>query len=227
MAMGGHIHMHTEPISPEALLTLAQWFSPAYPLGAFAYSHGLEWAVQVGDVSDAASMESWLRGVLEHGSGRNDAVFLSCAYGVGARDELDDLDVLCRAIAPSRERLLETVQQGVSFAKTTSAIWSGELPEVALPIAVGWAACQQGLPLSATLQFFLHAFASNLVLAAVRLIPLGQTEGQMCLSRLQPLCQKIAKEAADATVDDLGSSTFMADIASMKHETQYSRLFRS
>ncbi|MGR3662686.1 MAG: urease accessory protein UreF [Paracoccaceae bacterium] len=219
--------MPTDAVSPKALMTLAQWFSPSYPLGSFAYSHGLEWAVEAGDVTGVEALEGWLRAVLEHGSGHNDAVFIACAYRVGAVKELAGLDALCRAMVPSKERLLETVQQGSAFAKTTAAIWQGELPEMALPVVVGWAARQQGLPLVATAQFYLHAFASNLVLAGVRLIPIGQTEGQRCLSNLHVVCQEIAADTASATLDDLGSSAFMADIASMKHETQYSRLFRS
>lgn len=227
MVMGGRIRMHTKPISPDALLTLAQWFSPAYPLGAFAYSHGLESVVQRGDVHDATSLECWLRGVLECGSGRNDAIFLSCAYRAGSVEELAELDALCLAMAPSQERLLESVQQGSAFAKTTSAIWSDELPDMALPVVVGRAAHLRDLPLSETLQFYLHAFISNLVLAGVRLIPLGQTEGQLCLSNLQASCRKLAAEAVDVTIGDLGSSAFAADIASMQHEIQYSRMFRS
>lgn len=227
MGMGGRIRMPTDKVSPDALMTLAQWFSPSYPLGSFAYSHGLEWAVEAGDVTDGAALEGWLKAVLAHGSGRNDAVFLACAYRAAVVGELAELDALCRAMAPSKERLLETVQQGSAFAKTTAAIGQGDLPEMALPVVVGWAARQQGLPLEATVQFYLQAFVSNLVLAGVRLIPIGQTEGQICLSRLHPVCREIAAGSALATLDDLGSSAFMVDVASMKHEIQYSRLFRS
>lgn len=219
--------MPTDVISPDALMTLAQWFSPSYPLGSFAYSHGLEWSVAEGDVTNVETLEGWLRAVLEFGSGHNDAVFISCAYRAEAVAELTDLDELCRAMVPSKERLLETVQQGSAFAKTTAAIWQDELPEMALPVVVGWAARQQGLPLVATTQYYLHAFVSNLVLAGVRLIPLGQTEGQVCLSNLHAVCRDVAADTALATLDDLGSSAFMVDVASMKHETQYSRLFRS
>jgi urease accessory protein len=130
-------------------------------------------------------------------------------------------------MSPSPERRLETVQQGKAFCQTTSAIWPAELPDLAYPVAVGAAAKLAGLPLQETLLFYLHGFAGNLTSAAIRLVPLGQTEGQAALAALAPLCERLASEAQASTTDDLGGASFLADIASMKHETQYSRLFRS
>lgn len=212
---------------PAALLTLAQWLSPAYPVGAFSYSHGLEWAVQAGDVSDAASFQGWLSDVLEHGAGRNDAILLAAAFGEPAPEALQDLNDLAIAMSPSPERRLETVQQGQAFCRTTSAIWPAELDGLAYPVAVGAAARLAGLPLQETLLFYLHGFAGNLSSAALRLVPLGQTEGQAALAALAPLCEHLAAEAQTLSLDDLGGAAFLADIASMKHETQYARLFRS
>lgn len=212
---------------PAALLTLAQWLSPAYPVGAFSYSHGLEWAVQAGDVADADSFRHWLSDVLEHGAGRNDAILLAAAYGDPAPEALEELDALATAMSPSPERRLETVQQGRAFCRTTSAIWPSELKDFAYPVAVGAAAKLTGMPLQETLVFYLHGLAGNLTSAAIRLVPLGQTEGQAALAALAPLCERLVAEALTSTTDDLGAACFLADIASMKHETQYSRLFRS
>jgi len=211
---------------PATLLTLTQWFSPAYPVGAFAYSHGLEQAVAEGQVTDAASAEAWIGDVLAHGGPRTDVTLLGAAYHAGVK-ETEEIDALSRSLAPSKERLLETVQQGRSFARTTAAIWGGDLPDLTYPVAVGRAAGLHGFPLTTVATLYLHAFAANLVSAAIRIVPLGQTEGQLALARLSNLCPSLASDALQDTPDDIGSCAFLADIASMRHETLYSRIFRS
>ncbi len=215
-------NMTTDPI-----LTLTQWLSPAYPVGAFSYSHGLETMVEQGAVTDVASFRDWLGDIIEHGAGHSDAILLTAAYNANNNDELAEIDALARALAPSRERLLETDQQGGAFARTTADILDLPLFSLTYPVAVGRAARLQDLPLAETARLFLHAFAANLTSAAIRLVPLGQTEGQLALHQLTPLCQSMADKAITETIDAIGSSAFAADIASMNHETQYSRLFRS
>lgn len=214
-------------MSTDPILTLTQWLSPAYPVGAFSYSHGLESMVQDGTVHDAASFRDWLSDILTHGAGRNDAILLAAAWRCSDEESLQGLDELARALAPSAERLLETAQQGDAFARTTAEVYDHDLPALAYPVAVGRAAALEDLPLAETARLFLHAFAANLTSAAIRLVPLGQTEGQQVLHALAPLCRDIADTAIIQTIDDLGSCCFAADIASMTHETQYSRLFRS
>ena len=210
------------------VLKLAQWLSPAYPVGAFSYSHGLEWAVEASDVSGADSFRDWLEDVLRHGAGRSDVIFLSAAFGAETPETLLAIDAQARAFAPSAERLLETEAQGHAFARTTGAVWPGEeVPPLSHPVALGHAANLHGLPLLLTARMYLQAFASNLVSAGIRLIPIGQTDGQKTLSALTPLIETLAEKAIDETPEDLSSTAFLADIASMKHETQYSRLFRS
>jgi len=214
-------------ITDAGLLTLAQWLSPAYPVGAFSYSHGLEWAIEAGQVSDSASFRIWLTDILQHGTGRNDAILLTAAYHADFVD-LSDVDQTARAFAPSAERLLESTQQGAAFCRTTQAIWGNQPPALCYPVAIGHAASSiHEIPLQQTCAMYLHAFASNLVSAAIRLIPLGQTDGQTVLNALAPLCEQIALDSAHCTLDDLGGAVVLADIASMKHETQYTRLFRS
>ena len=208
------------------ILTLTQWLSPSYPVGAFSYSHGLEWAIQAGQVTDAASFQDWLGQILNYGSGRNDAILLTCAYHAQP-DDVATIDEEARAFAPSRERLLETTAQGAAFCRTTQAIWGDSLPALTYPVALGHAARVHGFDPTLTCALYLHAFASNLVSAAIRLVPLGQTEGQAILTALAAQCQDIAVQSQDLSLDDLGGSTLLADIASMKHETQYTRLFRS
>ena len=211
-------------VMDDAVYILASWFSPAYPVGAFSYSHGLERAVADGVVSDRATLAEWGADCLAHGAGRSDAILLAAAYRAPDDDEIADLAV---ALAPSAERRLETAAQGAAFAATTGAVWGLDLAPAAYPVAVGRAAAALELPLGLAALCFLHAFVSNSVSAGVRLIPLGQTDGQRVIEELRPLCRRIADEALAADLDDLGGCAFQADIASMRHETQDVRLFRS
>ena len=227
MDTGARILMRTDCRSYDALLTLTQWFSPSFPIGAFSYSHGLEWVVQAGDVHDFDSFRQWLTDVVQHGAGRSDVILLAEAFRALTSTELLDIDALGRALSPSSERLLEISQQGSAFSKTVSDVWGLGLPELTLPVAFGAAAKAQELPLNTTAAMFLHAFASSLTSAAIRLVPMGQTEGQRCLAALTPLIAKTANTAIQKSIDDIGSAVFAVDIASMRHEVQYSRMFRS
>ena len=206
------------------LLTLTQWLSPAYPVGAFAWSHGLERAIQRGDVIDADTLADWLRVVLEHGAGRSDAILLCAAH---AADDVAPIADLAAVLAPSRERRMETMQQGAAFAATTRAVWGLDLPDMAYPVAVGRAAGLIGVPVLPTAQVWLQCFVSNLVQAAQRLMPLGQTKGQRILMALSPVCTAVGGAAAEAGIDDIGSASFTVDIASMQHADQSPRIFRS
>ena len=222
-----------------ALYRLMAWLSPAYPIGAFSYSGGIEWAVEAGDVTDAATLRQWLAVVIADGGGFCDAVFLAHAHRAAAAcDEvaLRAVAELATAFAPSKERHLETTAQGRAFLDTTRAAWPApaldRLPAiwdgaVALPVAVGVAGAAHGIALDGVLNGYLQAFAANLVSAGVRLIPLGQTDGQRLLAALEPVVRTTAARALAAGLDDVGTASFRADLASMRHETQHTRLFRS
>lgn len=209
------------------ILTLTQWFSPAYPVGAFAYSHGLEWAIEAGDVTDADSAELWISDVVQHGAGWNDCLFLIAAFQSKTHEKLIDTDASAKAFSASSERLKETVLQGDAFCAITSAVWSHDLQGLSYPVAIGQAAYLQGLPLQLTTRMYLQSFMANLVAAATRLVPLGQTSAQQLIRDLTPHCTKVATTAQTAGLDTLGATAFLSDIASMKHETQYSRIFRT
>lgn len=211
-------------MSTDPHLVLHQLFSPAFPVGAFAWSHGLETAVQEGRMTDAASAEAWLRDALEHGAGWSDAVL--CAQAAGGGD-LGDLSDLARALAPSRERAAETLEQGAAFAATVRAVFGADVPDAAYPVAVGAALDALDLPVENGLRLFLQAFAANLCAACVRLVPLGQTDGQRITRALQPLCATLAARALAADIDDIGGFAPALDIASQRHEALYSRIFRS
>lgn len=230
MGMVAHIHtsMSQRPMTIDHdILTLAQWFSPAFPVGAFAYSHGLETAIHAGTITTAQSLQDWLSDVLTFGSGRNDCILLRVAYGSDSKQMLIETNDAAQAVSASTERLLETQLQGAAFNTTTTAIWGGEQIALCYPVAVGTAAAQKRIDVDLTCALYLQAFASNLVSAAVRAVPLGQTDGQSVLAALTPICDQIAKETHSASLDDLHSTAFLSDIAAMKHETLQPRIFRS
>jgi urease accessory protein len=217
-------------------LPLFAWLSPAFPVGAYAYSHGLEWAVEDGDVRDEPSLLSWLQDTLTLGAGRNDAILLAQAHrAFGDHAALSAVNDLALALAPSQELRLETAQQGRSFLDAVLAAWPTEelkdaaknIGEIAYPIAVGLAAAARKISLAATLPAFVLAFAQNLVSAAIRSAPIGQTSGQRVIQALTPIIEKLAAEAETLTLDDVGGAVFRADLGSFRHETQYTRLFRS
>lgn len=222
-----------------ALYRLLTWLSPAFPVGGFSYSSGIEWAVEAGDIHDAASLQDWLAAMLSDGSGFCDGVFLSHAHRaveLGDAVALRDVAELAAAFVPSRERQLETLSQGRAFVEAARAAWNCPDLERAMahcdasivyPIAVGLVSAAHGVPLAPTLHAFLHAVTSNWTSAGCRLIPLGQTDSQRILASLEPVVATTAGRAGAASLDDLGAATFRADLASLRHETQYTRLFRS
>jgi urease accessory protein len=220
-------------------LRLMAWLSPGYPVGAYAYSHGLEGAVETGDVTDEASLTPWLADVLEHGSGRNDLILLAHAHAAALGDDaaaLADLNALALALAPSRELHLETSQQGRSFLDATVVAWGTPGLErlaaaldgaVAYPVAVGLAAGAHRMALAPVLAGFGLAFLQNLVSAALRCAPIGQSAGTRIIATLTPRVTALAATIPALGLDDLGSATLNLDLGSFRHETQYSRIFRS
>lgn len=222
-----------------AHLPLMIWLSPAFPVGGFAYSHGLEWAFETGDLADAGSLADWLDALVEHGALRNDLTLFAAAWrasGEGDGKALREVAELALALANSAERRLETVTQGNAFAAAIAASWPCAALEalrvawpgdLAYPVAVAVAASGHGLPLGPSLEAFALAFVANLVSAAVRLGIVGQTDGQRVIARLAPALREAAARAEQETLDDLGGCAFRSDLASLRHETQYSRLFRS
>ncbi len=207
------------------LLTLTQWLSPAFPIGAFAYSHGLETAVATGDVTSAKDLEGWLAQILTRGAGLTDAVLLHRALDLAA--DFDQLAAEAQARAGSRERWVETFEQGRAFTETVNALTGrGDVP-MALPVAVGRAAQDLTLPAKDVVAVYLQSFLGNLVSAAIRLVPLGQTEGQGTLRSLQPAILDVAARSADLSLYDVRSAAFGAELAAMCHETLDVRIFKT
>lgn len=218
---------------------LLLWLSPSFPVGGFAFSHGLEWAVEKGWIHDRASLEDWLADLLTLGSIASDLMLLAAAWRAAAGEDdaaLRAAAELAVALQPSAERHLEAVTQGGAFLKQIEAAWPCEaatrlhrlaLDEVAYCTAVGVAAAGHGIPLGATLRAYGLAAASNLVSAAVRLGVIGQTDGQRVLATMAPVVDGTARKAQASTLEDIGSACWRSDLASLQHETQYTRLFRS
>lgn len=208
------------------LMTLMQWLSPGFPTSSFAYSHGLEMAIADGRVRDAEGLYDWLNGLLTDGSGASDAIWIRLAYAA-CGDELIDLNAHARAYLPARERLIESEKQGQAFVRTVNAVWACDLPLLLLPLAVGASARKLDIDVDLVVPLYLQSFVANLIAAAQRLMPLGQTEGQRLLSRLHPTSITVSRESRDKQMDDISSTAFMSDIMAMRHETLQPRIFHS
>lgn len=220
-----------------ALYRLTTWLSPAYPVGAFGYSHGIEYAVEAGLIHDRASLVDWIGFALEHGAGAVDGPLLVHAMrDAGDPDALDRIADLAGALKGTAELALESHQQGEAFATITTKAW--DVPALAalvvrrngrpLAYAVAFGVAAAGLAHETTAAgLYLQAFAANLISAGVRLVPLGQTDAQIATAELLPLVLRAAAKAAITPLDDIGASALGIDWCSMRHETQYTRLFRS
>jgi urease accessory protein len=225
-----------------ALLRLQSWLSPAFPIGSYSYSHGLEWAVEAEHICDRKSLVDWLDADLGYGSGRNEAIFFSAAWRCAIDDDrakLFDIAELAGAFRGTSEFALESSQQAAACLVTLRQVWPDRvldwLSEIlrerhvqpALAVVLGVSSARQGIPARLALPAFLQSYVANLVTAGVRLIPLGQTDGQLAVAELEEAVQAASRQADKSTLDDVGSAAFMVDLASMAHETQYTRLFRS
>jgi urease accessory protein len=208
------------------------WLSPAFPTGAFAYSHGLEWAVEVRDVHDEESLHAWLLDIALFGAGRTDTILLRHAHRAASLPSdpraLAEVAELALATAASRERQLEALDQGRAFL-LAAAPWSvPDMPaQATYPVAVGALSGHHGIHEDDAAAAFLQTFMANLISAAVRLVPLGQSAGLRVLAGLEDIVLKVADETKHATLADIGGCVFRSDLAAMHHETQYTRLFRS
>jgi urease accessory protein len=216
---------------PGALQKLLTWLSPAFPVGAFAWSAGLESAIAEGAVSDSASMRNWLEGALAHGGIRTDAIILAHAFRAENAAVLVELADLYLALTPAMERQSETLTTGEAFAIAARAwpsdVYAGLPQPCPYPVAVGAIAGAHGIGLPETLLAFLTALVHGQVSVAVRLVPLGQTDGLAIMAGLEPTIAALAIDAANATLADIGSIAYATDIAQMRHETLGTRIFRS
>ncbi len=227
-------------VTRDPLYRLLAWLSPAYPIGAFSYSHGVETAIEEGFIRDRASLVTWLRSVLADGTGRVDGALFAAAWRAASNRDWPAFDAIAERAAAWRgtsEMALESRQQGGSFLSITRTAWPhADLDaadrrlhgEIALPVAVALAASVYAIPLEAALGGYLHAFAANLISAAVRAVPLGQSDGQRTLAALEnTVNETVAAALAVESLDEVGTATPLLDWCSLRHETQYTRLFRS
>ena len=205
-----------------SLLLLLNWMSPTFPIGSFAYSHGLEQAIMDGRLTTQREVELWIYALLKSGSGWNDAVlFAQCWHG--------NPNEVALALAGSAERYTETAELGRNF-NIAAAVWTGEEKTggiMAYPVAAGMACRRMNIPQQDALAAYLQGFCAALVSVAVRLVPLGQTAGLKVLRDLAPLISATAVKACSATLNDLGSNCIAAEIAAMRHETLATRIFRT
>ena len=228
--------------SPLSLLRQQSWLSPAFPSGSYSYSHGIEWAVEAGNIHDRKSLVDWLDADLCYGSGRNEAIFFIEAWRSATDHDCEKLLEIAE-LAPSfratSEFALETSQQAASCLTTLQRVWPDPLTETlaelllklriapVLSVVLGVRAAGEEIPVTLALPAFLQSYLANLITASVRLVPLGQTDGQLAIAELEPAVLAMTAQCEGATIHDLGSAAFMVDLASASHETQYTRLFRS
>ena len=229
-------------LTPLSLLRQQSWLSPAFPTGSYSYSHGIEWVVEAGHIHDRKSLVDWLEADLRYGSGRNEAIFFMEAWRSvieDDREKLLEIAELAAAFRSTSEFALETSQQATACLATLRRAWPDPLIESlpallselrvapVLSLVLGVRAARQDIPATLALPAFLQSYLANLVTAGVRLVPLGQTDGQLAIAELETAVLAVAAQAEEATIHDLGSAAFMVDLASASHETQYTRLFRS
>lgn len=213
-----------------SLLRLMTLFSPVFPIGGFAYSHGLEQAIHEGFITSANELFNWLSDLLCHGSGHNDAIFIAETWKRAKNGEnLQPVIDIANAIPASKERNMETQLQGNAFCRAVGQMGFADqtYKELPYPVAVGFFTQKMGLQLSVVLNAYLHGFSSNLVQAAIRLVPLGQSDGVCVMGKMEEIILAIVSNSDRLTIDCLGSCCFMSDIMAMRHETLYSRIFRS
>jgi urease accessory protein len=206
------------------LITVMQWLSPAFPIGGFAYSHGLEWAINKGYVSNREELQKWISDLLEYGSLKNDAILIKLVLQGSDPKEINELAM---ALCPASERLSETQLQGGAFCKIMREVWSLEIDDLTLPIALALAAKNESIDQNLVVPAYLHSFCSNLISVAMRLIPIGQTDGQKILRELSPLISDSVRAVAKSNKDDLGSACFLSDVSAMQHEYLQPRVFKT
>jgi len=206
------------------LITVMQWLSPAFPIGGFAYSHGLEWAIDKGYVSNREELKKWISDLLEYGSLKNDAILIKLVLQGSDPKEINEIAI---ALCPANERLSETQLQGGAFCKIMREVWSLEIDELTLPIALALAAKNESIDQNLVVPAYLHSFCSNLISVAMRLIPIGQTDGQKTLRELSPLISDSVRAVAKSDKDDLGSACFLSDVSAMQHEYLQPRVFKT
>ena len=229
-------------LEPLAFLRQQSWLSPAFPTGSYSYSHGIEWAVEAGHIADRKSLVEWLEADLCYGSGRNEAIFFIEAWRSTTEENYEKLGKVAELAAAFRgtsEFALETSQQASACLGTFCRVWPNPVMErlsellskrgiaPALAVVLGVGAATQNVSAILALPAFLQSYLTNLVTAGVRLIPLGQTDGQFAIAELEAVVLAVAAQAEKGTIHNLGSAAYMVDLASALHETQYTRLFRS
>jgi urease accessory protein len=227
--------------SADAAARLLTWLSPAFPVGAFSYSHGLEYAVEAGLVSDRASLIGWIEGILRYGAGRLDGMLLLATHRAASMSDhrrLKEVAELAAAMRGSAELALESSAQGAAFLKAIGSGWPHLVAAPALqtlaqnatlvyPVAVGATAALIDIEKATVLQAYLTAFGGNLVSAALRLAPIGQSDGVATLALLEPTVSHQIERLRAAPLETIGAASLTVDWSSMKHETQETRLFRS
>ena len=205
------------------ILTLTQWLSPAFPVGAFAYSSGLESAIDDGLVSPD-TLEDWLRDMMHHGPCRSDALAIRAGAAIG---DPTIPDRIVRANCTTQERLRELEEQGEAFCKQLTANWGVDVDGLLLTTAIGHGCRMLALPADLAVTLYLQAWLGNQIACAQRLMALGQTEGQRILAALNVEAAKLSAATQGQGLDQMSNQCLVAEVAAMRHEIQSPRIFRT
>jgi urease accessory protein len=229
-----------EALGQSGLYRLLAWLSPGFPTGGFSYSHGLEAAADSGAVGDRISLQYWIGAIIAWGAGRIDADILRDAHRAVSTGDIVALSAANRhgvAFRATAETRLETTAQGAAFLEACRAAWPAPFLDrwakmldggsVCYAAAVGAATARAGIPIDCALLGYMQAMAANLISAGLRLGIIGQTDGQRILAGLEPVISAAVASALTREQGSFGGATFAVELASVTHETQYTRLFRS
>ena len=222
---------------------LTAMFSPAFPIGSFTYSHGMEAAINTGDIHDFESSRDWIETCLVGGSGRNDSILMANSHKALPTDfknvELEKVETntkvkkineLAFALSAGAERAQESRELGANFTRIIKEVYNVDMElflPVTYPVSLGIATQRLGCELSLSLTFFLQSFVTNLISVAVRTVPLGQSDGQIMLAQLMPAITAVAQDATTAPLDEIGGYALLADHAAILHETLEPRIYRT
>ena len=204
----------------DPLQILQIWFSSSFPIGSYAYSHGLEALIDNKKIKNKDEVKEYLNALLFFGTLRNDFIFIKSIY------DGEEIDELILASATSKERKIEMIDMGNSFRKIMKDSWGLALPEnTSFIYCLAKAGLYFNINFDDLIKFYLQSFISNLINVCVKHIPMSQKDGQIINVNFIDQIQKFLTQSKHLTLNDVGSTFFIGDIFSIKHERLESRIY--
>ena len=206
--------------SKDPLQILQIWFSSSFPIGSYAYSHGIEALIDEKKITNKNEVKEYLNALLNYGTLRNDYIFIKSLYNGY------EINELILASASSKERKIEMIDIGNSFRKILNDSWNFELPNNTSYIyCLAKAGIHFNICFDDLIKFYLQSFISNLINACVKHIPMSQKDGQTLNVYFIEIIQKFLSHSKELTLNDIGTTFFIGDIYSIKHENLKTRIY--